>query len=1054
MLTRSRWLARILPVTVLLAGSALAQGTSSITGVVTDASTHEPVAGAVVVVTSPALGAERTAVSEEGGRFAVPELPPGDYAVSVQLDGYKPFERSDLRLKEAITLRVNVAVTPEAVQVEEVVVTGSRIRRKDLTTPAPVTVLDRAQLAETGKVTIGDILRTLPEQTGGATPQVNNGGDGSSTVDLRGLGAQRTLVLLNGRRMVKSASAIAGYETVDLGAIPTAAIERIEILKDGGSSVYGSDAIAGVVNIVTRRRFDGAEASVQYGSSARGDGRATDVSLIAGTSGDRGGFLIAGGYGTQDPVWARRRGRLGTIQAKNYTTGEVTANGSAATPAGYFELDGPCDVASNPACAALAAQPNDAGSYVGTAWTPDPAVAGFPAGVVGAREQHESDRYNTQSESYLYTPDRRLQLWASGEYRLGESARLYAEASFVNRRSRQAIAPEPLFTYYLGDGSITISPDSLYNPYGVGVIAGRRLEEFGLRSTTQESNTYRVVTGLDGTLADWAGPLRGWAWDVSLTYAANNATNETRGSLRASRVVDAIGPSMIDPASGQPICVRTPGDPSTRIAGCVPLNLLGGAGSITKDQVAGLAFDGTDQASWSMSSLEVNTNGELFKLLSVRPVSLAAGYELRREWGEVLPDPIAASGDSTGNNYLASEPGGYDVHSGYAELSVPILSGRPLVEDLEATGSLRASHYSNFGDNTTYKLGARWSPVRDVTLRGTFSTAFRAPSVLELHAGAGDTYETAADPCADGVEPGSALAARCGAAANNGNPNEQIRAKAGGNSALKPEEARVWTVGAVYEPRQVQGLSFTVDYYAIEVRRTISSIGAQAILDGCYVRGVQRYCDLVTRDVNGYVSTLNDTNMNVGKMVTAGVDVAGRYDLQNTPIGRFRFGVDVNVLQKFDQTLPDGTVMHLKGTADGITPGVSQGGAPWKAVASVVWAAPAPLEGLGAGLDTRYVAAFKECGTAEVDGDDSVSDGGACFVDDTHSRTVNAYNQWNGFVSYDLSSKAGKTSLMLGVSNLFDTKPPIIYSETYTNSDGTNYDFMGRYYYVRLSHRI
>ncbi|HET6440215.1 MAG TPA: TonB-dependent receptor [Anaeromyxobacter sp.] len=1044
-----RRLVRIAPLALLVAGTAAAQGTSSITGVVTDASTNKPVVGAVVVVTSPALPAEQTVVTEAGGKFTVPALPAGDYTLAVQMDGYKPFERSDLKLKEATTLRANAQVVPEAVQMEEVVVTGSRIRRKDLTTPAPVTVINHEQIAESGKATIGEFLQALPEQAGGANAQVNNGGDGSQTVDIRGIQANRTLVLINGRRMIASATAQSFYETVDLNGIPTAAVERIEILKDGGSSIYGSDAIGGVVNIITKKKMDGVELSLNYGKSTYGDGALRGVDFVGGQSFERGNFLVAGGYSEQDPVLASQRQHMGTIWSKNFVTGVVSPRGSIGTPNGQFYLYDNCTQGSSAACDHLWDVVN---TNIGNGNLPagtTPVDVNWTAARGVDLFQDPGDRYNYQALNYLYTPLRRWQLWTSGELKLGEAATAFFEGSFVNRFSRQQLAPEPLYTGYYGSGNITaISPDSIYNPYGVQVDAGRRLVEFGDRVFTQEDNTWRLVGGLRGEIGDWGSFLKGWEWNTSIVYASNNNTFDNKGSLRADKINAAIGPSMLDPVTNQPICVSTPGNAASVIPGCVPLNVLGGAGTITPAMIGGLAFDGTDRSQWNMSSFEVNVDGELFKLLAEQPASLAAGYEFRREWGYALPNPISGADESTGNNYLASTPGGYEVNSFYAELSLPLISNVPAVELLELTGSLRASHYSNFGGNTTYKVGARYSPIRDVTLRGTISTAFRAPSVLELYSGHADNFEQATDPCAN-IDPNAAnaatLTANCGAAANNGFGNDQIHSTSGGNSSLKPEEAKIWTAGLVYEPRQLEGLSFTLDYYLINIDKTIGVLGTPTILDLCYNQGQAAYCSLVTRAPNGFPTNVMDTNLNVGKLETSGIDLAARYDLKSTPIGRFSFGAAANWLHNYTVTDVLGNKTYYKGNADGVGPGVSQGGPTWKGIASVVWG----LGGFGAGLDGRFIGSYKECGTG------SGASGGLCNdPDHVGERDINPYLQWNGFVSYDLKWSAGKTSLMLGVQNIGNSKPPIIFGETYTNSNASLYDYMGRFYYVRLAHAI
>ena len=337
-----RRLVRMAPLALLFAGTAFAQNTSSITGVVTDASTGKPVVGAVVVVTSPALEAEQTVVTEGGGKFAVPNLPAGDYTLAVQMDGYKPFERADLKVKESTTLRANAAVVPEAVQMEEVVVTGSRIRRKDLNTPAPVTVLNRESVQASGKVSVGDFLQSLPEQGNAINTGVNNGGDGSTRIALRSLGDARTLVLVNGRRMVPGGGG--ADDSPDLNTIPTSAIERIEVLKDGASAVYGSDAIGGVVNIITRKNYNGAEINWYTGTSGHGDAQINDVALTFGSSNENGSVIFSGGFYDQQAAMAGDRSFSqrqvffdGTGENGNGTPGPYDA-GSSRVPGGRVTL--------------------------------------------------------------------------------------------------------------------------------------------------------------------------------------------------------------------------------------------------------------------------------------------------------------------------------------------------------------------------------------------------------------------------------------------------------------------------------------------------------------------------------------------------------------------------------------------------------------------------------------------------------------------------------------------------------------------------------------------
>lgn len=941
---------------------------------------------------------------------------------------------------------------------EDIVVTGSRIRRKDLTTPAPVTVLSREQVASAGKVSIADFLQSLPEQGNAINAQVNNGGDGSTKVNLRSLGQNRTLVLVNGRRAVGGGSSIAG--TVDLNTIPSAAVERLEILKDGASAVYGSDAVAGVVNIITRRNYNGSDVTAFAGTSKHSDGTSYDLSLTTGTSSDRGNLLFSLGFFDQKAVWAGDRDWTVKVYGLNYRTGALRFSGSSATPAGTFDLD-------TAACTAGGATPTAAcQALINAGYTGGNSAPFFvndPTAPGGARAYGTGDPYNFEPDNYLYTPSRRYSIYSAGDAALGSFARAFYESSFVSRESDQKLAPEPLFTINVGDAGITYSKDSMYNPYGVDLTdVRRRLVEFGRRDFRQDTETFRLVTGLDGTLPDAAGPLKGWFWEGSFNFGRTSGIDSTNGTLRVPKIAAAIGPSMIDPASGNPICVQTPGDASTKIAGCVPLNLFGGPGSITQDQVAGLGFYGADRYINQLNSLQFNTSGELVRLMADRPMQLALGVEFRRLSAESKPNPITQANENSGNNFQATA-GAYNTKEAYGELTIPLLSNQMLIEDLEASIAGRIFNYSTFGTDNTYKVGLRWRPIRDLTIRGTYSTAFRAPTVNELFLGQTDSFPSVEDPCAGGpqflpppaapgtlnpkwIDPTSALGLRCGAAANNNDNRTQQKSKLGGNEKLKPETAKIFTLGAVFEPSFFRGFTATFDFYDIDLKQSIDQLGSDVILNSCYTLGATpQYCQFIHRAPDGKITFIDDTNTNVGGTKTTGLDFAFRYSIP-TEIGRFGWTFDGTRLLKFDRTEATGNVIKHAGNYDQLLAMPD-----WKYNTGVIWG----LKEFGAGLSMKYVGTYKEC--AAANGNSSST--GLCSnntVDAvTHTQLVHnikAATTFDTFVSYNLASTYGKTAITLGVQNLFDQKPPVIYNNTTYQSDPGTYDLMGRYMYARMTH--
>ncbi len=947
---------------------------------------------------------------------------------------------------------------------EEIIVTGSRIRRKDLTTPAPITVISKEQMQASGKVSIGDFLQSLPEQGNATNTSVNNGGNGSTRISLRGLGAARTLVLLNGRRFVSSAPV--PPESVDLNSIPTAAIERIEVLKDGASAVYGSDAIGGVVNLITRKRFNGAEISGYAGTSTHNDGQTYDINFTAGTSGEKGSLLFSGGFYTQQPVWAGDRGfskiplsydAVGQLtisrKAGPYTQGSTTVPaGTIVIPSGQAgrALPNPTNdpriafynqlVTQNPTTTVFVRDPNAATCLADNCWRPFRSALLPPDG----------DGYNFQPDNYLVTPQQRISLYSIGDARLGEGARAYFEGSYVNRQSAIKLAAEPFLT---DSENLSVSRDNIYNPFGRDFTAGpgtpastsgavrKRLLEFGFRDTKQDIDTFRIIAGLDGSLPESAGPLKSWFWDVSLNYGRTEGTTVKQGNLKRTGLRNALGPSFTD-ATG-PHC----GTPGNVIADCVPLNLFGGPGSITQDQISGLTFTGTLRGINQLTAAQFNTSGELFRLFASRPVGLALGYEYRIVAGENIPDPITVAGETTGNKGDITR-GHYYVNEGYGELSIPLIGGIPFIEDLEVTAAARVFSYSTFGTDATYKIGGRWRVVPDFTFRGTYSTGFRAPSIAELYQGQADAFPNVQDPCRGaGVAGGSAPPASCGDAANNGDAQTQLRSRVGGQTGLQPETAKIFTTGVVLEPRYVKTLTVTVDYYNITIDNTIAPIGASTILNACYFgdpASAPRYCALIQRDETTH-RILNIINLttNAGQDKTDGIDVAIRYDLP-TELGRWGFLFDGTWLHQYNRTLADGTVVRARGRFDLATTG---GVYPaFKFVSGLRWA----LSGFGAGVTTRFIGSFRECGTSSG----NFAGSGLCYVNSTYQRHVDAYNTWDVYLSYAFNTSFGKTSLAAGVNNVFNKDPAIIYNGFTAASDPTQYadGFMGRFGYLRIGH--
>jgi len=963
---------------------------------------------------------------------------------------------------------------------EEILVTGTRVRRKDLTTPAPITVISRKEMEASGRVSIGDFLQTLPEQGNAINTSINNGGNGATRVSLRGLGAERTLVLLNGRRFVPGGNG--ANSSVDLNSIPSAVIERVEILKDGASAIYGSDAIAGVINLITRKRFNGAEATGYLGTSGHGDGKIYDFSATAGTAGERGSLMFSASYYQQTAAWSgdrdfskipkafdgSGRGPLGMIGPYS--------QGSGTIPEGTISLNNnsqrgrplPVPPPSDPNYQRVLFYNRLMAAYPTTTtfvWDATAADKGLTSVCLNPGQcwrpyrgsllaDQNGDGYNFSPDNYLVTPQQRISLYAVGETKASRFVRGYFEGAYVNRQSSQKLAAEPLG---LAGENVTVSRLNFYNPFGRDFSAGpgttalnaggvsKRLNEFGNRVFVQDIDSFRVVIGLDGTLPQEApGVLKGWFWDLSLNYGRTVAANVKQGNLFIPALRDAVGPSWVD-ADGVPHCGTSQ---ATNITGCVPLNLFGGPNSITPDQITGLTYTGVSRGVNQMTAFQFNTSGELFRLLSDRPVGIAVGYEYRILSGENIPDPITVQGNTTGNKGDVTR-GHYYVNEGYGELSLPLVSGMPFFRELEATAAARVFKYSNFGSDITYKVGGRWSVIPDFTVRGTYSTGFRAPAISELFQGQSDSFPNRQDPCrGPGVQGGGPVPANCLAQgippAGTGDTATQLRSRIGGNPDLKPETAKIYTAGVVFEPGFVRNLTITADYYNITIDKTITTIGTATILSGCYPTDpsvTPRYCDLISRDPNSLrIVNIINTNTNVGQDATDGIDISLNYILP-TEYGRFGFLFDGTWLHKYNRTLADGTILKGKGTFDlGTTGGVYPS---IKFNTGLRYG----IGGLSAGVNMRFIGSFNECGTTSG----QFAGSGLCYVDSTYRRRVKHYDIYDVFVSYSLESMFGKTQLALGVNNLFDKPPAVIYNGFTAATDPTAYDLLGRFFYGRLT---
>ncbi len=768
---------------------------------------------------------------------------------------------------------------------ETIEVTGSNLRDIDLQDQHPLQVLTREDLLRTGLTGVGDIVQALLVD-GGQTSNRNSGAydGGAPTVNLRGLGPNRTLVLVNGQRWVSSLDG-----SVDLSTIPLPLVERIEVLKDGASAVYGSDAIAGVVNIITRKDFQGTQLGAQYGTSQYGDGTTRAVDVTFGRQGDRWSAALGLQYGDDSPIYSRDR----AITALPNPGLPLAATGSPFT---VFVL---------PDYTFLALTPGRPGT------SPDDFHEFDPGADRG---------FNFQQYTYLQEPQQRRSVFAKARFEPSANVAVTADFLFNRRESSQLAAPPVLFTDALdviGPAAITIPADNAYNPFGEPVASVfERLTGLGPRSYDQKVDTTWAHVGLDGPF-EVSG--HSWIWNVDFTSAASKEGRFGGPYARNDELALALGPSFIDP-SGFARC----GTPDDIIDGCVPLNVFGGPDAATAVAQGLFRHVLREDLSNEMDTLTAKTTGALFDL-PAGAVNAAAGVEHRRVSGYDHPDPIEVAGQANGDsgvNYFGPTSGGYHVDEVFAELDVPLLHDRALAEQLDFTVADRYSRYSAFGSTSNAQFGLRWRPTEDVLVRANTAQGFRAPSINELFGGAFAFTAQPLDPCVAipdyGYVPPPAVAARCAqlGVPADAPPAQLVNATMGGNPGLQPETSRSRTMGVVVAPRFVPNLELSLDWYDIQVRNAITQEYPYYFLQQCYVYASDSACTHITRAANGQLVNVaaNKVNLPSGQE-TEGYDLALSYR-RDSAIGRWQLQWETVYVSYFGEVgkpgqgtpLPDGSI--------------------------------------------------------------------------------------------------------------------------------------------------
>jgi iron complex outermembrane receptor protein len=939
-----------------------------------------------------------------------------------------------------------------APQLQEVVITGSRIAQSIAQSTQPLSVISSSDIEKTGLASIGDLLQQLTTGGSALNAKFNSSGNfgyppdgggigaGSAQVDLRNLDSKRTLVMVDGLRWVNESSASGVSGSADLNTIPLAIIDHIEILEDGASSIYGSDAIAGVVNIITKRKFNGVELTGYTGEYSKG-GRTTEGSLTAGTSMGKFSGVFVASYYNQDQISSSKWWQsdfpepLAGLDA-----------GSSGTPQGRFRFCDPSVAAPN-----TGSCPGNFYSVTLNNGTTTPVWN--PNNPNGGTYHHftNADRFNFAPLNLLLTPSQRKALFTSLSYDATDDIQLYAKGLFNTRTSTNQAAPEPIFVGPVaGTGgiadSISVSHLNPYNPFGIDLCAvaspscgsgianflgvTRRPLEGGPRIFDQDVDTWYFSGGFRGTLH----VLDGFSWDISYVDTENKATQTFIGGYNIAKVGIALG----NPA----VCAAVPG--------CVPLDLFGGQGRpITAAMLKYILAPQNDSSDQTLKLVSANITGTLFHIED-RAAGIAVGAEHRLYDGVFTPDPLRQTGESQ-DSLAFPVSSSYHVNEVYTEFSLPLL------KSLAASAAVRYSDYSTFGGETTYKGGLRWQPVEDFAVRGTYSTGFRAPNLGELY-GLTQFGATLVDPCGPTgtivVTPGnnSALAQACraqGVPNNFQQANTQITTFTGGNANLKAEKSDSYTAGIVYRAGWAEGhgatehLNFESTYYHHKVKGAIQSEDIQALLKACLAAGgtVPTLCAPFTRISSGDLRPPQNFLQNLAQITTSGVDVKGNWLSEPLSFGHLSAALQATHVINYQ-------AVDTLGIVDQRTVGVEVRNSAipsWRANAQLGWGAA----DFGVNWTLRFLSAVSEaCSNASV----TPVPGCGAGPTDTHSLHSVLYNDVQGSWTNALTVTGLK--LEGGVNNLFGINPPICFTCTLNGYDAGTYDLPGAFWYVRASYKF
>jgi len=961
------------------------------------------------------------------------------------------------------------AADAAAGEVSEIVVTGTRIPSPNLTSIAPITTVGSADVKAQGVTRIEDITNSLPQVFAGQGSSITNGSNGTATINLRGLGSSRTLVLIDGRR--------AQPTPADLNFIPAALVERVDVLTGGASATYGADAVSGVVNFIMLKNFEGVRVDAQYsGYQHTNDNGAGQNALLAA---QKTGIVPSEFAIPQHNIWGGEGSEVALVIGVNAPDGKgnITAYATYRQNNPILEADrdfSACTLGSNTAGFVCSGSGTSYPARLG-GFTVDP----NNPGTIRPRNA-TTDVFNFGPANFFVRPDERYSLGAFAHYEIAPWAEAYMDTMFMDDNSTAQIAAGGIFagtfsvncanpflttqekgllaaTAASGGGTCATNPAGVFT----GTVARRLLssEQTG-RLTQFRHNDYRIVIGLKGDLG------KNWNYDGYLQYGSVQVNNRQSGNFATQRINQSL--NAVAGPNGTVICNPAVNpDP-----GCAPINIFSSP-TISPEAIKFLSISSFNSANTTERVASLAFTGKLGDYGIKSPmasdgVGVAFGAEYRREHLDNTADFLSVNGLVNGNGGAAAPTNGsFDVYELFGEARVPLVSDQPFAKYLGLELGYRFSNYSSIGDTNTYKFAGDWEVIDGLRFRGGYNRAVRAPNIVELFQTQVVQLDGTQDPCA-GLTPANPLVATCAnlfhlttaqVLAIEKNPANQYNGQTGGNPNLKPEISDTYTAGVVWQPKFVPGLSVSLDYFNIKVDQFIGRIGATLELTNCVNTGNPVFCNLVHRDANGSLFLSNqgfvqDTTLNTGSLKTTGVDLNVNYhtDLSTLGLGD-NGGLSISMvgtwLGELDtQPLPGGPTFDCKGLYGTIcgTPSPE-----WRHKARITWTTPYSygdwFKSLSLSAQWRY---FGKVTLDAFDSDPQLVNKALQFANERNFSAQNYIDLTANFTVHN------NLNFRVGVNNVFDKDPPLTGSNCPAvicngNTFPQVYDALGRFVFVGLT---